>query len=76
MSNYPNMSYCMFENTYAAMIQILDAMREAEAKGELAEFHDGLSREERQALHQLAYACEDYQDMMDALEDPQVEEEE
>ena len=30
MSNYPNMSYCMFENTTMAMRQILGALVEAE----------------------------------------------
>jgi hypothetical protein len=28
MSNYPNMSYCMNENTLAALKQVLDAMQE------------------------------------------------
>lgn len=66
--DYPNMSYCMFANTYAAMMQILDAMREAEANGELEQFHHDLSKEERFNFNQLRYACEEYLDAVHALE--------
>lgn len=74
MKDYPNMSYCMFENTYSAMMQILDALREAEANGELEQFHHDLSKEERFNFNQLRYACEEYLDVMHALEDPQEDE--
>lgn len=35
MSNFPNMSYCMFENTAAAMDQILVALEEVDTVEEL-----------------------------------------
>lgn len=68
MSNYPNMSYCMFENTYSAMMQVTSALREAEDKGELESFFADLSKQERIALKHLRYACDDYQEMMEALD--------
>lgn len=69
MSNYPNMSYCMFENTYSAMVQVVDAMREAEEKGELEEFYADLSKQERNAMRFLAIACEEYHEAVQALEE-------
>jgi len=48
-SRRPNMSYCMFENTAAAMEQILDHLREALDEGPEAvqKFMNDLSRYER-----------------------------
>jgi hypothetical protein len=53
MSNYPNMSYCMNNNTLAALSQILDTMDE---DGDLAFLQD-LSRDERRAFEELAQVC-------------------
>jgi uncharacterized protein HemY len=67
MRDYPNMSYCMFQNTEAAMAQILDAMRNAEATDGLASFYKDLSREERNSLQALMHACEEYLEATEAL---------
>lgn len=69
MSNYPNMSYCMFENTHAALIQVLDALRDAEEKNDLLGFYNRLSHQERNAVTHLRYACEEYFDRMYTLDD-------
>ena len=53
MNDYPNMSYVMFENTAAAVEQILGHMRHAEEKGRMGEFMQDLSRSERQAMSEL-----------------------
>ena len=53
MSNYPNMSYCMNNNTLAGLSQILDTMDE---DGDL-DFLRDLSRDERRAFEELAQVC-------------------
>ena len=63
MSNYPNMSYCMNENTLLAMRQIVNAMNE-EGVGFLAD----LSREERRAFQELFNTCEDFLNLSEELE--------
>ena len=73
MSNYPNMSYCMFENTYGAMMQILGALREADDDSAVEQFRADLSKEERFNLNQLRYACEEYLDLMDAMDREETE---
>ena len=45
MSNYPNMSYCMCENTLLALRQVLNAMQE---EGPM--FLQEMSRDERRAF--------------------------
>ena len=65
MRDYPNMSYCMFQNTEAAMAQILDAMRCA--SWGLASFYKDLSREERNSLNALMHACGEYLEAHEAL---------
>lgn len=67
MSNYPNMSYCMCENTLAAMRQVVDAMQE-----EGAEFLLDMSREERSAFQELFNLCENFMILSDDLQE-QVE---
>lgn len=64
MSNYPNMSYCMCENTLLAMRQIVDAMRE-EGPAFLLE----MSREERRAFQELFNTCEDFLTASEELQD-------
>ena len=49
MRDYPNMSYCMVENTSLAMEQIIDAMSQ-EGSGE---FYAKLSRSEKKAFARL-----------------------
>lgn len=63
MSNYPNMSYCMNENTLLAMEQIIEAMRE-----EGANFVRDLSREERRAFNELFMVCEEFTKLAEELE--------
>ena len=55
MSNYPNMSYCMCENTLLAVRQIVGAMNN-EGLG----FMVDMSRDERRAFQELFNACEDF----------------
>ena len=63
MSNYPNMSYCMCENTLLAMRQIVNAMNE-EGIGFLVD----LSRDERRAFQELFNTCEDFMNLSEELE--------
>ena len=62
MSNYPNMSYCMCENTMSAMRQVLSAMED-----EGVEFLQNLSREERRAFQSLFDACETFLELSEQL---------
>jgi hypothetical protein len=64
MSNYPNMSYCMCENTLSAMRQIVTAMSE-EGPAFLLE----MSREERLAFRELFNTCEDFMNLSEELQD-------
>jgi hypothetical protein len=70
MSNYPNMSYCMNENTLLAMRQIIDAMNE-----EGPQFLRELSREERRAFQELFNTCEDFMTLSEELQDELEQEE-
>ena len=57
MSNYPNMSYCMCENTVAALRQILNALRDGEEN-----ILRGMGREERDAFGALPELCRQVSD--------------
>ncbi len=63
MSNYPNMSYCMCENTVLAMRQILNSMNE-EGVGFLVD----MNRDERRAFQELFNLCEDFLTASEELE--------
>jgi aspartate aminotransferase-like enzyme len=63
MSNYPNMSYTMNENTLLALRQVVDAMQ-TEGVGFLAD----LSREERRAFQELFNTCEDFMTLSEELQ--------
>lgn len=52
-SNYPNMSYCMFENTQLALEQIVAKMQEAVGEGTVQDFFMDLSSDERRAMSEL-----------------------
>ena len=56
MSDYPNMSYCMIENTTRAMAQIVDAL--AEVGGEWSSLD--LSQYERAHVDRLASLCQEF----------------
>lgn len=64
MSNYPNMSYCMNENTLQALKQVIDAMN---YEGE--DFLRDLSGDERRAWRELFSACEDFMTRADELQE-------
>jgi hypothetical protein len=62
--SYPNMSYCMFENTTRAMNQILGALVEVDSKEGLE-----LSKYEKPAYDRLKKLCEEIIYEMERLED-------
>ena len=64
MSNYPNMSYCMCENTMRALDQVITAMQE---EGPM--FLKEMGREERAAYTRLFSMCEDFLTAAEELED-------
>ena len=80
MSNYPNMSYCMFQNTQMAMDQLITFMQEADQDDML-----DMSKDELRAMRELFGYCEQYmklaeefddrrQQLLDACEDDEMEE--
>jgi hypothetical protein len=70
MSNYPNMSYCMNENTLSALKQVLDAMQE-----EGPQFLRELNRTERRAFEELFHYCESFLTMSEELQEEYEQEE-
>lgn len=64
MRDYPNMSYCMFQNTVLGMRQLLEAMSE-----DGAELLADMSREERRAFEELFHTCEAYMMLAEELLD-------
>ena len=64
MSSYPNMSYCMCENTLLALRQVVQAMQE---EGPM--FLQEMSRDERRAFQELFNTCEDFLNLSEELED-------
>ena len=61
MSNYPNMSYCMFENTVHAMQQVFRDLQDALDDGTSpADYRKALSsRQEAEAFDKIKEMCED-----------------
>ena len=53
MSNFPNMSYCMCENTLAALRQLYEAMRLEDPQ----DFIVQMNNHERAAFEELAQTC-------------------
>ncbi len=70
MSNYPNMSYCMCENTLSALGQVMEAMRE---EGPM--FLRELNRTERRAFEELFHYCESFLTMSEELQEEYESEE-
>jgi hypothetical protein len=70
MSNYPNMSYCMCENTLLALKQVLDTMQ-----NEGPMFLREMNRTERRAFEELFGYCESFLTMSEELEDEMRREE-
>jgi hypothetical protein len=71
MSNYPNMSYCMCENTLLALNQVMDAMAD-----EGPAFLVDLNRTEARAYQELFNACEAFMRLAEELEEGRKELEE
>ncbi len=63
MSNYPNMSYCMCNNTLLALKQVVEAMSD---EGPM--FLREMSRDERRSFEQLFSMCEDFMTLSEELE--------
>lgn len=63
MSNYPNMSYCMCENTLGALRQVMEAM---EHEGPM--FLKELNRTEKRAFQELFNMCESFLTLSEELE--------
>ena len=63
MSNYPNMSYCMCENTLLALKQVLNTM---EDEGPM--FLKEMSRDELRAYRALFEYCESFLTMSEELD--------
>lgn len=65
MSNFPNMSYCMCENTMASLRQVYEAMRSEYP----SDFFRQMSKSERAAFDELAQMCRLVADTADRFED-------
>ena len=63
MSNYPNMSYCMCNNTLLALKQVVEAMND---EGPM--FLREMSRDERRSFEQMFSMCEDFMSLSEELQ--------
>ena len=70
MSNYPNMSYCMCNNTLLALKQVVEAMND---EGPM--FLREMSRDERRSFEQLFSMCEDFMTLSEELQEEYEREE-
>jgi len=64
MSSYPNMSYCMCENTLLALRQVMSAMQD-----EGPQFLIDMNKTELRAYRELFDACESFLNLSEELED-------
>lgn len=69
MSNFPNMSYCMCENTLAALRQVYEAMQHEYA----TDFLGQMNKHERAAFNELAQTCRLVADMADKVDSEYTE---
>ena len=76
MSNYPNMSYCMYENTVQALNQICNDLSDSlDDCVTIEEYRkDRSSRQEAEAFDRIKYMCEDVLRLIENLSN--VEEDE
>jgi hypothetical protein len=76
MSNYPNMSYCMYENTVGALNQICNDLSDSlDDQVTIEEYRkDRSSRQEAEAFDRIKYMCEDVLRLIENLSN--VEEDE
>lgn len=78
MSNFPNMQYCMFENTSNAMDQIADAIQVAiddQALLNLNRYEDRPFNEMWEKCRSLMTLLEQYEEMKDELREADSQEE-
>ena len=73
MRDYPNMSYCAFENTSRAIRQLMQMIGEAIDDGEPLCMS---SRDEKFAFHEMPALLEDFKDMLDQYDEHFAEVEE
>ena len=70
MSNYPNMSYAMYQNTKLALQQIAGDLEEVHEEGvTYFEYIDDLSSEEKYAMKELEGLFEKIQDVLQEMRD-------
>lgn len=62
MSNYPNMSYCAFENTAAAIRQLIGMLGNAIDDGEP---HEMSSYQERRAFNEMQELIQSFQETLE-----------
>jgi hypothetical protein len=62
MSNYPNMSYCAFENTAAAIRQLIGMLGDAIDEGEPREMS---SYQEQRAFNEMHELIESFQETLE-----------
>jgi len=76
MSNYPNMSYCMYENTVNALYQILGNLEVAVRNNvSLESYRKGLSsRQEAEAFDDIRELCGDVIYAINSISDNEGEE--
>lgn len=76
MSNYPNMSYCMYENTVAALNQIYEDLMEESSDGtSIEKYRKGRSsRQEAEAFDNLIHFCHDIIEAYKEMEENDDEE--
>ena len=70
MRDYPNMSYCMFENTASAMVQIVSTL--ADKNGNWKKLD--INKYERPNVHRLASLCAEFLEAYDDYEEGSDEE--
>ena len=78
MSNYPNMSYCMYENTVAALNQICNDLSDSlDDQVTIEEYReDRSSRQEAEAFDRIKYMCEDVLRLIENLSNVEESDEE
>lgn len=71
MADYPNMSYCMYQNTRLALQQILGDLEEAQEKGvTYKEYVDDFSSsDEKYAMKEFENLFEKIQDVLQEMRD-------
>lgn len=72
-SNYPNMSYCMMNNTHLGLEQVVEAMQDAQAAGRAGTFVDSLSKEEARSYQRLVDLANSFMNMAEEFEQAKID---